>query len=261
MIHELVRTRNDECAHCAAVCDEAFRQKHYAYGELEDGTLYIDTRDSTGKRDPGGIIPALHLLEYYHSLKYKPEQVVLTRFEGDLTGSDAKEENGYRVTDISGEAPENQTYLIIKNGVGAEDLLNTYNSMLNNASERNIQIKFPRDVLIKTASSEEISALKRAIGYYSNYAHHDELNGVDIGLLQEDLNGGYSVMRRIKELPMYHIREKVELYKDVLELFNGDYSGRPLSKEEKTPSNPQNLFNILSATDNGRMDPRRKKLY
>lgn len=243
--HEIVKLYNVGCEHCAKVCDKALGKKHYAYAEFKKGTLYVDMKDSAA------IIPALHLLEYFVSNGHKIDKVIIPKFNGDLE-SLSEDTAVCETHDISEwKRPNKKSYLVInrRDGVYAEDLLNTYNDVLMQSYARGIPIAFPRDVILKGASKAQMDDLTDAIELRS--IHYAEQPGLDFGLIEEEV-AGQSVMNRISELPPVHITESINMYTDVLHLLNKEYAGRSLTENGFEASKGTNIFRTLNRIDAGR---------
>lgn len=244
--HEIVKLYNVGCERCAKVCDDALGGKHYAYAEFKKGTLYVDIKTSVA------IIPALHLLEYFISEGYKIDRVVIPKLNVDL---ESLSENTAvcETHDISKwKRPNKKSYLIInrRDGIYAEDLLNTYKDVLMQSSKNGVPIEFPRDVEIRGGSNAQIDKQRAALKMRSiPYAKQP---GVSLGFIEETV-AGQSAISRVLELPRAQLSESINMYTDVLHILNEEYAGRPLADDVSQTSEVTNLFRIFK--DRGRKLP------
>lgn len=246
---EVVKLYNVGCEHCAKVCDKALGDRHYAYAEFKNGTLYVDIKDSVE------IIPAVHLLEYFVSNGYEIDKVIIPKFNGDLA-SVSNDTAVCETHDISKwKKPNKTSYLIVnrRDGVYAEDVLNIYKDTLMQSSKNGTQIEFPRDVLLLGASKSQMGAMKYSMDMRS--IQYIERPKVGLGFIGENVSEP-SVINQALELPKVQLRESINMYPDILHLLNKEHCGRQLTENEPNENEPEtsipNIFRTLNMINTGR---------
>ena len=200
--HKIMKLYNVGCEHCAQVCDKAFGERHYAYAELVEGTLFVDAKN------PAAIIPALHLLEYFVSKGYKIDKVHIST-PGEY--SESLSESGIHDTHDLSEwtIPNKKSYVIVKKGsADIEDVLNLYKDVLTQSSENGVPIGFPRDLIIKSARKTKIDDIKtnlktESIPYFEN-------SEGALGFIEETVTNPL-IINDVSDLPQCHIRESIKI--------------------------------------------------
>jgi hypothetical protein len=117
-----------------------------ATSELNSGSLH------THFKDPLGLIPALHAIEYYHSKGSKPNKIILADkpFNPDLS------------IDLTRENPKWNVWFIVHNkyNLVASSALNMYNSILYEHPPSSFS-----NMLIKRANRAQLSLLSKKAVY------------------------------------------------------------------------------------------------
>jgi len=173
---------------------------------LVDGVLYIYVQE------PPGVIPALHLIEYFHASDYKIDNIIMSRLSERCDFKNGKCENHNNIKDISEwKQPNKKSIMIIqkRKNTYIGDMLNSYNNLLNYGRER-IKIEYPRDVIIKGASTTGIEELLNELESNS-IPYIGDQPGFDISLLEEDIT--QDIVNKIGKFPMYYITQKVRMTK------------------------------------------------
>jgi len=177
----VLKLSNVSCQHCKSVCDVTFKELSYAYGVFDgfDKRLYL------GVQKPSEIIPALHLIEEYHSLGYRPKDV---KWVKKLNRGSAVFSNPQNNNNIQYEKPETKTRTVIykrERPPTIESLFNLYNELLWFKDK----IEFPMDTYLNAANSEN----------FAYFVSELESNGVEFKIL----NGKRVVAFFEKDLPEY----------------------------------------------------------